>query len=117
MQIRIAARHFELNGDMKEFSEKHFSKLDRYFDHIVDCRLTLTKEGYRQIAEANLKVYGTVITAKVSSNDMYASIEKLVQKMEAQLKRYKEKLKSKDQKTLNALKETVARRASEAEEE
>jgi len=117
MQLRITARHFEMNGDMKEFSEKHFSKLDRYFDHIVDCRLTLTKDGYRQIAEGNLKVYGTVITGKVGTSDMYASIEKLAQKMEAQLKRYKEKLKSKDQKTLNALKAGAGRIAAETEEE
>lgn len=116
MQLRITARHFEMNGDMKEFSEKHFSKLDRYFDHIVDCRLTLTKDGYRRIAEGNLKVYGTLITAKVGTSDMYASIEKLAQKMEAQLKRYKEKLKSKDQKTLNALKAGAGRPAAEAEE-
>ncbi len=117
MQLRITARHFELNGDMKEFSEKHFSKLDRYFNHIVDCRLTLTKEGYRQIAEANLKVYGTVITGKVFSNDMYASIEKLVQKMEAQLKKYKDRLKTKDQKKLTALKTGGARRPSPDAEE
>ena len=116
MQLRITARHFEANGDLKEFAESHFDKLSRYFDHIVDCHLTLTKEGYRQIAEGNLKVYGTVITGKVASNDMYASIEKLVQKMEAQLKRYKEKLKSKDQKTLNALKADAGRKAGEEEE-
>jgi ribosome-associated translation inhibitor RaiA len=48
---------------------------------------------------------------------MYASIEKLAQKMEAQLKRYKEKLKSKDQKTLNALKAGAGRIAAETEEE
>lgn len=117
MQLRITARHFELNGDMKEFSEKHFSKLDRYFDHILDVHLTLTKEGYRQIAEANLKVYGTVITGKVASNDMYASIEKLVQKMEAQLKKYKDRLKTKDQKKLTELKTGSTRRPSPAAEE
>ncbi len=117
MQLRITARHFEMNGNLKEFAEEHFGKLDRYFDHIVDCRLILTKDGYRQIAEGNLKVYGTIITGKVATNDMPASIEKLAQKMEAQLKRYKEKLKSKDQKKLTELKEEAGRPAAEEEEE
>ncbi len=117
MQLRITARHFEMNGDLKEFSEKHFSKLDRYFDHIVDCHLTLTKESYRYTAEANLKVYGAIITGKVTSNDVYASIEKLVPKIEAQLKRYKDRLKSKDQKALNALKAGAGRKAAGTEEE
>lgn len=117
MKLRITARHFELNGDMKEFSEKHFSKLERYFDHILDVHLTLTKEGYRYTAEANLKVYGAIMTGKVTSNDVYVSIEKLVPKIEAQLKRYKDRLKSKDQKTLNALKAGSGRRAAKADEE
>ena len=102
--MRLTARHFELNGDLKEFAESHFEKLSRYFENIVDGHLILTREGYRQIAEGKLKVYGTVITGKVATNDMHASIEKLAQKMEAQLKRYKDKLKTKDQKKLSLLK-------------
>lgn len=117
MQLRLTARHFELNGDLRELAEEHFGKLDRYFDHIVDCHLTLTKDGYRQVAEGNLKVYGTVITGKVATNDMRASIEKLAQKMEAQLKRYKDKLKTKDQKKLSELKANTARPSAEEEVE
>src|SRR3990172_12497083 len=101
MQLRITARHFEMNGDLKEFAEKYFAKLERYFNHIIDCHLILTKDRYQQVAEGTLKVYGTVITGKVATNDMHASVEKLAEKMEVQLKRYKDKLKTKDQKKLN----------------
>ncbi len=111
MQLRITARHFEMNGNLKEFAEKNFSKLERYFENIVDCHLILTKDRYQQVAEGTLKVYGTLITAKVATNDMLASIEKLSEKMEAQLKRYKEKLKAKDQKKLNRLKTETGRAA------
>ncbi|MCI0405438.1 MAG: ribosome-associated translation inhibitor RaiA [candidate division Zixibacteria bacterium] len=104
MQLRITARHFDMNGNLKEFAEKNFAKLERYFENIVDCHLILTKDRYRQVAEGTLKVYGTVITAKVATNDMHASVEKLADKLEAQLKRYKDKLKTKDQKKLSQLK-------------
>jgi putative sigma-54 modulation protein len=75
----------------------------------------LTKDRYQQVAEGTLKVYGTVITAKVATNDMHASVEKLADKLETQLKRYKDKLKTKDQKKLSRLK-TEAGRAAGAQE-
>ncbi len=115
MQLRITARHFEMNGDLKEFAEKNFAKLERYFDHIIDCHLILTKDRYQQVAEGTLKVYGTVITGKVATNDMHASVEKLAEKMEVQLKRYKDKLKTKDQKKLGRLKAEAGRAAASEE--
>ena len=119
MQLRITARHFEMNGNLKEFAEKNFAKLERYFENIIDCHLILTKDRYQQVAEGTLKVYGTVITAKVATNDMHASVEKLADKLEAQLKRYKDKLKTKDQKKLSRLKTDAGRAAggNEASEE
>lgn len=104
MQLRITTRHFDMNGDLREFAEKNFAKLERFFENILDCHLILTKDRYQQVAEGTLKVYGTVITSKVATNDMHASVERLVEKIEAQLKRHKEKLKAKDQKKLNQLK-------------
>jgi putative sigma-54 modulation protein len=117
MQLRITARHFDMNGNLKEFAEKNFAKLERYFENIVDCHLILTKDRYQQVAEGTLKVYGTIITAKVATNDMQASIEKVAEKMEKQLKRHKEKLKTKDQKKLNRLKTEAGRAAGTEEEE
>ena len=115
MQLRITARHFDMNGNLKEFAEKNFAKLERYFENIVDCHLILTKDRYQQVAEGTLKVYGTVITGRVATNDMQASIEKLSEKMEKQLKRHKEKLKTKDQKKLNQLKAEAGRAAASEE--
>jgi putative sigma-54 modulation protein len=117
MELRITARHFDMNGNLKEFAEKNFAKLERYFENIVDCHLILTKDRYQQVAEGTLKVYGTLITAKVATNDMQASIEKVAEKMEKQLKRHKEKLKTKDQKKLNRLKTEAGRTAGTEEEE
>jgi len=115
MQLRITARHFEMNGNLKEFAEKNFAKLERYFENIIDCHLILTKDRYQQVAEGTLKVYGTVISAKVATNDMHASVEKLADKLETQLKRYKDKLKTKDQKKLSRLKADAGRAAGAQE--
>lgn len=116
MQIRTTARHFDLTDDLKDFAEKHIQKLDRYFNNIIDTHLILEMEKSRMSAELKLKVYGTVLTSKHKSFDMYDSVEKVISKMEGQLKRYKGKLK--DKKVKKAQKASrIEREAGEREAE
>lgn len=111
MQIRTTARHFDLTDDLKDFVEKHAGKLERFFDHIIDSHLILEMEKSRMTAELKLKVYGTVLTSKHRSFDMYDSVEKVIDKMQSQLKRYKERLK--DKKVKKAQKSSPVKGAAE----
>lgn len=111
MHIRTTARHFDLTNDLRDFAEGHIQKLGRYFDHIIDCHLILEMEKSRMAAELKLKVYGTVLTSKHKSFDMYDSVEKVIGKMEVQLKRYKGKLK--DKKVKKAQKASQIKREAE----
>ena len=104
MQIRITARHFDLTGDLKSFDEKQIGKLGRYFNHIIDSHLILDMEKSRMTAELKVKVYGTVLTSKYRSFDMYDSVEKVIDKMETQIKKYKAKLTDKKAKKTSAIK-------------
>ena len=92
MEVRVTARHFELTEALQSHAQKQFQRLKRYFNHIVDGHMILSIEKYRQMAELQVKVYGTVLTAKAASNEMYTSIDQVVEKMERQIKRYKGKL-------------------------
>lgn len=111
MQIRTTARHFDLTDDLKDFAEKNIGKLRRYFNHIIDSHLILEAEKSRMTAELKLKVYGTVLTSKHRSFDMYDSVEKVIDKMEGQLKRYKGKLQ--DKKIKKAQKTSQLKRETE----
>jgi putative sigma-54 modulation protein len=113
MQIRTTARHFDLTDDLKEYAEKQAAKLSRYFNHIIDSHLILEMEKSRMTAEFKLKVYGTVLTSKHKSFDMYDSVERVIAKMEVQLKRYKERLQ--DKKAKKAQKASPLERGAEAE--
>ena len=104
MQIRIRGRHFQLTDALKEYAEKEISQLGKYFNTIIDCNLILDTERYKQVAELRVKVYGTVLNSKVKSEDMKVSIEKAVEKVATQLKKYSSKLKEKDPKKIEALK-------------
>jgi putative sigma-54 modulation protein len=121
MQIRTTARHFDMTDDLRGFAEKHIQRLARYFDHIIDCHLILETEKSRMTAELKLQVYGTVLTSKHKSFDMYDSVEKVIDKMEGQLKRYKGKLQDKKvkkaQKTSQLEREAQARGDEEEMEE
>ena len=100
MQSRTTARHFDLTEELKSFTAKEIDKLEKYFNNIIDTHLILDAEKSRMTAELKVKVQGTVLTSKVRSFDMYESVEKVINKMEQQLKRYKERLKDKKAKTV-----------------
>jgi len=104
MQIRTTARHFDLTEDVKSFCEKEIKGLQKYFNHIIDCHLILDQEKNRITAELKTKVYGTVLSSKYRSYDLYDSIEKVMGKMETQLKRYKAKLQDKKAKKSQVIK-------------
>ncbi|MGB7060905.1 MAG: ribosome-associated translation inhibitor RaiA [Candidatus Zixiibacteriota bacterium] len=111
MQIRTTARHFDLTDDLKDFAEKQIAKLERYFNTIIDAHLIMEMEKSRMTAELKMKVYGTVLTSKHRSFDMRDSVERVIDKMEIQLKRYKERLK--DKKAKKAQKASPLRRGTE----
>jgi putative sigma-54 modulation protein len=113
MQIRTTARHFDLTDDLKDYAEKQTAKLSRYFGNIIDSHLIMEMEKSRMTAELKLKVYGTVLTSKHRSFDMYDSVERVIGKMEVQLKRYKERLQDKQAK--KAQKASPLKRGAEAE--
>ena len=104
MQIRTTARHFDLTEDLKNFAENQIEKLGRYFDNIIDSHLILDMEKSRMTAELKVKVYGTVLSSKYRSFDMYDSVEKVIGKMETQIKKYKAKLTDKKAKKTSARK-------------
>ena len=100
MKVRITARHFELTDDLKQFAESRMQSLARYFDHIIDLHLKLDVEKYRHTADLNATVYGTTLSCSANSNDMYATVDEVVKRMETQIKKYKSRIKEKDQRKI-----------------
>ena len=93
MKILVTARHFELNENINNYATEEIKRLEKYFDHIIESHLTMSIEKSRQIADLSVKVYGTVLTSKAKTYDMYIAIEQVVSKMETQIKKYKSKLR------------------------
>lgn len=92
MQIQITGQGLELTDAMRSYVEKKFQRIVSIADKINHVHVTFRVEKVNQIAEANLSVPGSQIHAEASSENIYESIDKLVDKLSRQLKKYKSKL-------------------------
>ena len=100
MKLRMTARHFDLTDHLKTHVEGRSNQLKKFFDNIIDLHWVLEVDKRRSIAEINAQVHGTVLTGRTETEDMYASVDDVTQKMEVQLKKYKARLKDRDQKAI-----------------
>jgi len=91
MKIIFKGKHIEVTDAMRNYIEKRLSKIERYFDHILEVIVTLSVEKSRQIIEVTLQTNRGLIRAEEETDDMYTSIDKVADKLERQIKKYKEK--------------------------
>ncbi len=94
MNVNITGKHMEMSDALRSYIENCLKKLEHYFDKIVDANVVLAVEKHRHICEINLNVNGFRIHAKESSPDMYASVDTVIDKLEKQIKKFKDKLKN-----------------------
>lgn len=92
MQINFTGHQLEITPPLKEFTLNKFDKLQRHFDKITSINVTFDVEKIRQIAEATLYVSKGEIHASAEALDMYTAIDSLVDKLDRQLLKHKEKL-------------------------
>lgn len=94
MQINITGHHVDLTDALNEYVNTKFQKLKRFFEHINNTHVVLRVEKLQQVAEATLHVNHGEIHASSQNENMYASIDDLVDKLARQLSKHKEKLSS-----------------------
>lgn len=94
MRLHIEERYASDSGALTEYVEKKVETLSRYFDKISKLDVILEVEGLAQRAQMmGYLVNHKVVKAEVETNDMHASIDQAVDKMQRQLVRYKERLR------------------------
>lgn len=94
MQIAVTFLHMEGSEALKTYLEEKISRVKKYIDEPIDAQAVLSVEKkIRHCAEVTLVAKGITIKSSDETNDMYAAIDGMVDKLERQLKRYKEKIK------------------------
>lgn len=95
MNITIKGRNTEVTPALKEYVEKRFVKLEKYFYNEMQGTVTLIVEKDDHRAEATIPLGRYILRAEESSADMYASIDAVVDKIERQIRKYKTRMNRK----------------------
>ena len=91
MNLKLTGNHVEVTDAMRDYVTSKISKITRHFDHVIDVSVILSVEKLKQKAEANVHVRGKDIFVETDSEDMYASIDSLIDKLDRQILKHKEK--------------------------
>jgi putative sigma-54 modulation protein len=92
MHINITGHQVEVTPNIRTFTQNKFKRLENHFDRIVAINVVFKVEKLRQIAEATVSIPGEDIHATSESEDLYAAIDLLVDKLNRQLTKHKEKI-------------------------
>lgn len=92
MKLTITGKNLEVTGAIRERIEKKLNRLQKYFWDDVDVQVRLSQEkGAQNIVEITIFIGSTILRAEETSNDMYASIDKAIDKVVSQLRRHHKK--------------------------
>ncbi len=95
MQLNVTFRHMESSDDLKEYVDQRLKKLKKYADSPMKVNVVLSVEKFRNSAEVVISGDGIRAAAKEVHEEMKAAIDLVSDKIEKQLKKYREKLVAK----------------------
>lgn len=94
MQIAVNFRHMESSEAVRTYVEEKLSRVKKYVDEPIDAQVVLSvQKKIHNRAEVTMVAKGLTMKSAEETEDMYAAIDLMVDKIERQLKRYKDKLK------------------------
>ena len=99
MNLTISGHHLDVTPALRSYVTSKLDRITRHFDQVVDVKVLLTVENLkekqgRKRAECNVHVKGSDMFAESSHADMYAAVDQLVDKLDRQVVRHKDRLQS-----------------------
>ncbi len=93
MQVKVSGRHVEISDALRSHLDSRLAKLKSHFERVIDVNVVLSVEKHRHIAEITVHANGLRIHGKESSDDMYGSVDAVVEKLDRQIEKYKTRIK------------------------
>jgi putative sigma-54 modulation protein len=91
MNLQLTGHHVEITPAIREYVISKLERINRHFDHVIDVDVVMTVEKLDQKIEANVHLPGKDIHVEVNDGDMYAAIDALIDKLDRQILKYKER--------------------------
>ena len=92
MQIELTGHHIEITDSLRAYVNEKMARLERHFDKVSNIHVILAVENVSNKAEATVHMRGHDVFANCTEEDMYAAIDGLVDKLDRQVKKHKEKI-------------------------
>lgn len=97
MNFTISGHHLEVTPAIREYVQSKLERIKRHFDQVIDISVILsvdkiTEKEKRQKADITLRVKGKDLHAESIAHDLYAAIDTLVDKLDRQVIKYKDKM-------------------------
>ena len=94
MEVAVTFRHLEATDALRNYAREKVAKIKKYVNKPTDASVILSLEKHRHMAEITINVNRTTINAREVTEDMYAAIDLAMDKVERQVKKYKDKIKN-----------------------
>lgn len=104
MQISIVGRHIKVSSALRSYIEEKLQRIKRHFKHIIQVHVTLDVEKNRHFSETTILIGKAVFNSKAETENMYSTIDTVIDKLERQIRNYKEKRKKHKVKELSRIK-------------
>ncbi|MBI5478378.1 MAG: ribosome-associated translation inhibitor RaiA [Deltaproteobacteria bacterium] len=96
MRVSVTFRHMEATEPIKEYAQDKIERIKKYFPDPITAHVVLsTERGYQHVADVNITLHnGLTLQGKEITEDMYSSIDLVMAKIERQVRKYKDRIRS-----------------------
>jgi putative sigma-54 modulation protein len=93
MQVLITGRNLEITDDIRDYVEKKVGKVETFLNGVIEANVVLNLQGHRYIVEVTILASRATFHAESETDNVFASIDNVVDKIDIQTRRYKERMK------------------------
>jgi putative sigma-54 modulation protein len=94
MNLQLTGHHVDITPAIRNYVLSKLDRINRHFDHVIDVEVIMTVEKLDQKIEANVHLSGKDIHVKANDNDMYAAIDGMIDKLDRQILKHKERFQT-----------------------
>ena len=94
MNLHLTGHHVEITPAIRDYVVSKLERISRHFDHVIDVNVVMSVEKLDQRIEANVHLSGKDIHVQSHDGDMYAAIDGLIDKLDRQVIRHKERFQA-----------------------
>jgi putative sigma-54 modulation protein len=106
MNLHLTGHHVEITAAIRDYVTHKLARVNRHFDHVIDVNVIVTVEKLDQRIEANVHLSGKDIHVQASDADMYAAIDVLMDKLDRQVLKHKERFQPRHPQAIKRITQT-----------